>query len=294
MVFPVLLTKALSDPPPRYAFEISEAGLAVARIGKQPEIAFQPLEAGVIVASPVRDNVLRMEALAPQIETLAPRREKKRQRAAVILPDFSVRVTVLDFDAFPAEPQQRAALVRFRIKKGLPFDVEAASLSYFVQPNGGSRRVEVVVAVAPMEILARYETPFHAAGFHPGLITTSALCAIQMAPREGVALLVKLSGTALTLAVLEGGALKLLRSIELASGAAEEIASHLYPTFAYMDDQLGTRPQQVFTCGLGPVLNEELAREIQDACVPLRSRFGLPHQFNAGLLGYLESREDLK
>ncbi len=284
--------RLINDPPPRAVFEISEAGLAVARLGRSVDIGFQPLEAGVITVSPVQDNVLNMEAFATGVRALAPTGEKKRQRTVVILPDFSVRVAVIDFDAFPADPQQRLSLVRFRIKKSLPFEVESAGLSYFVQPDGGGKRVDVVVAVAPMELLARYETPFRVAGLQPGLITTSALCALEMVPADGIALMAKLSGRVLTLAVANRGRLKLLRSLEISGGGIAEIASHIFPTFAYMEDQFGAGPRQVLTCGFGR-LNEELAQEIQQECVPLRSRFGLPDQFNAGLLGYLQSLEDI-
>ena len=289
-----LLKTLLNDPPPRFVFEVSEAGLAIAHIADgTPKILFQPLEEGTVVPSPVKDNVLNMDQVTAQVQAVAPRREKKRLRAAVIVPDFSVRVTVLDFDAFPADAQEQMSLVRFRIKKSLPFDVDSASLSYYAQPDGNGRRVDVVVAVSPMEILARYETPFRAAGFHTGLLTTSALCAIQMVPRDAVALLAKLSGQVLTLAVLDHGRLKLLRSIELSGGGISEVASHFYPTFAYMEDQLGAKPQQIMTCGFAR-LNDDLAHEVQESCVPVRSRFGMPDQFNAGLLGYLESSEELQ
>jgi type IV pilus assembly protein PilM len=291
MTAPSFLRTILNDPPPRFAFEISEAGIAVARFGAPPQVGFQPLEPDVISVSPVHDNVQRMEALTEQVRALAPRGEKKRQRAALILPDYSVRVSVLDFDAFPSDPDQQRPLVRFRIKKSLPFDIDAGALSYYAQPNG--KRVDVVVAVTPLEILARYEMPFRAAGFHPGLVTTSALCALELVKDQGVCVVAKLSGRALTLSVLAHGVLKLLRSIELTEGGIPEIASHLYPTFAYMEDQLGHRPREVLTCGFGRS-GDDLAAEIQQPCVPVRSRYGLPDEFNAGLLGYLECREELQ
>lgn len=289
MTRPAFLNKLLNDPPPRFAFEISAAGIAVARAAKPPQIGFRPLEPDVVSVSPVQDNILRMEALTEQVRALAPPGEKKRQRAALILPDHSVRVSVLDFDAFPPEAQQQLQLVRFRIKKSLPFDVDSAGISYFAQPNG--KRTDVVVAAAPLEILGRYEMPFRAAGFDPGLVTTSMLCALELVRDGSVCLVAKLSGNALTLAVLEAGTVKLLRSIELSGGGVEEIASHLYPTFAYMEDQFGRRPQEVLTCGFGR-WNEDLAAEIHESCVPLRSRYGLPGQFDAGLLGYLERQEE--
>jgi type IV pilus assembly protein PilM len=284
------MKKLVSDPPPRYAFEISEAGIAAARVERPPQVGFQPLDPDVLSVSPVRDNVQRMEALAEQVRQLAPRHEKKRQRATLILPDYSVRVSVLDFDAFPSDSQQQLSLVRFRIKKSVPFDVDSASISYFAQPKGA--RVDVVVAVVPTEILARYEAPFRAAGFHTGLVTTSGLCALELVRGAGVAVLAKLCGRTLTLAVMEGGVLRLLRSIELTIGSVEEVASHLYPTFAYAEDQLGRSPEEVLTCGFGR-MSDDLAAEIRQRCVPLRSRYGMPDQFNAGLLGYLERLEEL-
>lgn len=294
---PHAILRLLSDPPPRFVFELSEGGIALARRARPPQIEFHPLEPDVLSVSPVKDNVLRMEALSARVQALAARGEKRRQRAVLILPDFSVRVSVLDFDAFPPDPVQQLSLVRFRIKKSLPFDVESAGLSYYPQPNGSNgKKWDVVVAVTPMEILARYEAPFRAAGFQPGLVTTSSLCALELMRDAGVAVLVKLSGRTLTLAVADRGTLKLLRTLELAGGGAAEIISHLYPTFAYVEDHLAVKPGKVLVCGLG-TLAEELRQEIEDEAglpvEPLRSRFGAPHYYDAGLLGYLESTEDL-
>lgn len=294
MPLPKIISNLINDPPPRWVFEVSEQGIAVARTGRPPQVGFQPLDPDVIAVSPVKDNVLRPDAFAARVAALAPRNEKKRMRAVLIVPDFAVRVSVLDFDAFPGEPAEQRSLVRFRLKKSVPFDLDAAGLSYFPQTRmNGSRKFDVVVAVAPMEILARYEAPFVAAGFHPGLITTSTLCAVEMVQDDGVAVLAKLNGRTLTIAVVQGGALRLLRTLELSETvAAAEIASHLYPTFAYIEDQLGGKPEQVLTCGLGR-LNQALSDEIGGPCVRLRSRYGVPEQHNAGLFGYLEAVEEI-
>jgi type IV pilus assembly protein PilM len=296
MTAPPFLRKLLKDPSPRYAFEISEAGVAAARTAAPDQSGFEPLDHDVISVSPVRDNVLRMEALTAKIQALAPRGEKKRQRVTVIVPDHSVRVSVIDFDSFPSDPEQQLSLVRFRIKKSLPFDIDSAGLSYFAQPNGNGKRVDVVVAVAPLEILARYEMPFRSAGFHPGIVTTSTLAALNLVRGKGVSVLAKLSGRVLTLAVVANGALKLLRSIELSDSGASEVASHLYPTFAYIEDQLASAPEKLVVCGsphLAGDLRTELDGDANFEIEPLRSRYGAPDQFNAGLLGYLESLEEL-
>lgn len=285
----------LKDPPPGHVFELSEAGIAMARTTHPPKFGFQPLEPDVLSVSPVRDNVLRLEALTAQVRALAPASEsRKRNRAVVVLPDGSVRVSVLDFDAFPSDPAQQLSLVRFRLKKSLPFDLEASSLSYDAQPTGGGR-LDVVVAVTPLEVVARYEAAFRAAGFHPGLVTTSTLAALKLVRGGAPAVLAKLSGTVLTLSVVAGRALKLLRLIELAEGTPVEILGHLYPTFAYAEDRLGGRPERLLLCGFdgaGAEAGAVFERELGLAVEPLRSKFGLAGAHNAGLLGSLESLEE--
>ncbi len=288
------LPRWLKDPPPAFAFELSEEGIALARPGRPPRIGFQPLPPGVLAVSPLRDNVLEAETLAERVRALAGARQGRKPRDAVlILPDASVRVLVLDFDAFPSAPDEQLSLVRFRIRKGLPFDLDAAALSYAPQSSDG-KRVDVVAAVAPLEIVARYEAPFRAAGLAPGLVTTSTLAALELVRESAVAVLVKLSGRFLTISVLERGRLKLLRALETAELSSAEILAPLYPTMAYAEDQLGARPEKLLLCGFGAEaerLRLSLERELGSPAEVLTSRFGPVEPYNAGLLGWLESLE---
>jgi type IV pilus assembly protein PilM len=207
-----------------------------------------------------------------------------------------VRVSVLDFDAFPSDPREQLSLIRFRLKKSLPFDVEAAATSFYPQASSGSdKKVDVVAAVAPIEIVARHEAPFRAAGLQVGWVTTSVLAALELVPPGGVKVLVKRSGPMLSLAVQAGRVLKLVRSIELAEVSPAEILAHLHPTLAYIEDRLGARPDVLLLCGfraLGDETRELFQQELGVETSPLGSRFGEPGEFNSGLLGYLESLEE--
>src|SRR5215467_8478429 len=89
-------------------------------------------------------------------------RSRERKDVALILPDYSARIAVLDFDNFPKEPKEQAALIRFRLKRSVPFDVETAAMSYHAQPSVGGK-LDAVVVMTPLEILSRYEAPFRAA-----------------------------------------------------------------------------------------------------------------------------------
>ena len=60
----------LQDPPPEYLFELSEAGIAHARRGRDFQIGFTALPPGVLAVSPLQDNVLQPDILAAQVEFL--------------------------------------------------------------------------------------------------------------------------------------------------------------------------------------------------------------------------------
>ncbi|MCS7026071.1 MAG: hypothetical protein NZV14_14805 [Bryobacteraceae bacterium] len=287
------LKRLVEDPPPEFLFEFSEAGIAWAHRAKTQSTGFEPLEPGVISPSPVRDNVLQPERLEEAIFRLAPPAAQRRRTAAVLLPDYCGRVAVLDFDSFPSEPQEQMALVRFRVKKSVPFDLDAASVSFQVQPHriGGKKR-DVVVAVVSHEILARYEAPLRAAGLHPGFVTISALAALNLVSETSLVVTAKLSGLVLSVAVTENNALRMFRCVELEEVSTRELTGVLFPTYAYIEDEMQTRPSRLLLCGFGPfgeALTADLERELNTRVSPLRSVFGAPGPFNAGLLGYLQT-----
>ena len=285
------LSRLLSDPPPPLAFELSEAGISIARSPKAPELTFLPLAPGIISVSPLRDNVLQPDELAAAVRNAVPANgTRKRRDAVLILPDYCARVAVLDFDSFPADVKEQQSLVRFRMKKSVPYDLESAAVSYWPQPNG--KKFDVIVAVAPFEIVARYEAPFRAAGVDPGLVTISSLAGLDLVRETVATVIAKLSGRVLTVMVLEKGALRLVRSLELTNASIAEIAADLYPTFVYIEDSLAAKAQKLLLCGFGSQM-EEARREFQTELglevEPVRSQFGPPGENNAGLLGYLES-----
>jgi len=212
-------------------------------------------------------------------------------RAAVILPDFAARVSVLDFDTFPGNPQEQAALVRFRVKKSVPFEVDEAAVSFRVQP-ATNKHVEVVVAVIALEIIGRYEAVFRQLNLHAGYITTSLLASLDLLKPAGLTVVAKRTGPVLSVAVLDGATVRLVRTVELPATDSAAALGVLFPTFAFVEDEWKRRPERLLACGFGP--NAELIRaaceeELGLAPEPLRSRFDTPGETNAGLLGYLES-----
>jgi type IV pilus assembly protein PilM len=290
------LANLLKDPPPTHAFELSEEGISFAPVSWPARAEFAPFEPGVLLVSPLHDNIQQPHVLLQQIRSLVPANGHRKRRAAVILPDYCARIAVLDFDTFPSDPGEQQALVRFRLKKSVPFEVDTAVVSYVEQPRlsnaKGEAKVEILAAVMSSEIVQQYEAPFRDAGFHPGLVTTSSIAALNLLDADGITLLVKLSGRILSVLVLSDNAVKLARCIEMDEAGVLDIESVLHPTIAYIEDELKSRPKLVWLAGFGPEADEFGPRwesEWGVAVQPIRSRFGSPNRNNSGLLGYLES-----
>ncbi|MEQ1946588.1 MAG: hypothetical protein ABL995_05335 [Bryobacteraceae bacterium] len=288
------ITQFVKDPPPNYVFEFSDAGIAYARPSASGtrELGFASLDPGTLVPSPVADNLLRTEAVSSTLARIAPAvGATKRRRAALILPDWAARVSVLDFDSFPSSAAEQLSLIKFRLKKTLPFDIESAAVSYFVQPKSvqaktGGGKIDVVTVVVALEVLARYEALFRAQNFHAGDITTAGLASLELVEDTDAVIVAKLTGRALTVMVVSGGVLKLYRCVDLDNANDEEILQVLRPTISYVEDELDTKTRKIIATGFS--VNGELPMEKE----PLRSRFGSPNPHNAGLLGYLEGAEN--
>jgi type IV pilus assembly protein PilM len=283
------ISQLVSDPPPSHVFELSEAGIAYAK-GK--ETGFLPFAPGTLAVSPVEDNILKSDEATAVLKRIAPLDgSKKRRRAAVVLPDYATRVNVLDFDSFPSAPEEQLSLIRFRLKKTLPFDIDSAAVSYYAQPAPKGQKLEVVAVIVALEIIARYEALFRAMNFHPGEVTTSGLAALNLyssSPAgDETAVIAKLGGRVLTVMVLRGGTLKLFRCVELEEVTEEQVLAVLQPTFSYVEDELAAPVHQLILCGFA----EGALPGLPGQRVPLRSRFGTPGAHNAGLLGYLEGMQ---
>jgi type IV pilus assembly protein PilM len=290
MAFWKQITHLVKDPPPEHVFELSEAGIAYARHG---ETGFQNFEPGVLAVSPLADNILQPGAVTSALARIAPPNGAKRRPAAIILPDYAARVSLLDFDSFPSSPEEQLPLVRFRVKKTIPFDIDSAAVSYWAQPasvKAGVKKVDVVAVTVALEILARYEAVFRSANLYPGVVTTSGLAALNLYRASDVAVIAKLTGNVLTVMAVADGRLKLFRCLTVEGDSDEEILAVLNPTFAYIEDELGQKPEKLLLCGFtkppeGLNPKDGLTPEIE----PFRSHLGTPNAYNAGLLGYLEA-----
>ena len=141
----------------------------------------------------------------------------RERQVTLVVPDAAVRVLLLEFDSLPAKAAEALPVVRFRLKKMLPFDADDAAVSYQVmETRKGS--VKVVAVAIPREVLAEYEGVVREAGFEPGAVLPSTLAALAgMAEGDAPALLVNAGAHGVTTAIVKAGVLLLHRTVDLAA-----------------------------------------------------------------------------
>jgi type IV pilus assembly protein PilM len=91
-------------------------------------------------------------------------------RVSLILPDNLAKISIVTLPERPATRKQLLEVLRFKLRRAVPFRMEEATLAYQVLPDGGTEGVDVLVAVMLRSVVEQYETPIVAAGARPGLV----------------------------------------------------------------------------------------------------------------------------
>ncbi len=290
----------LSDPPPDHVFEISEFALAGVS-PRQPELQNrQRFNERGLTPSPSLPNLIRPHLYRDALPQLAAANGARRMTTALVIPDYAVRMAILDFEEFPTRDEERISLLRFRLRKTVPFHIEEARLSYSMQDSRPGHYEILAVAVAN-PILHEYESIFVEAGHRVGIVIPSLIAALPFceAASEGITLLAKSAGSTLSIGLIEQGHLRLVRCIDLSTedhtSGELEISRPAFPvlqqTLAFAEDQLEQKVTRALLCGFGPdtgAIGEQMEREFGIPYTPVNSRFGPTLSENAGLLGLLE------
>lgn len=103
-------------------------------------------------------------------EALAKADCGKAQRISVSIPDTAARVVRLELAELPSSPVQARDVVRWRVKKSVPFSPQDAALSYQVLGTTESGKIAVLAAIAPHGALRPLEELLEGAGYRVGLI----------------------------------------------------------------------------------------------------------------------------
>jgi type IV pilus assembly protein PilM len=288
---------------PKLACEIFADRVIAARASDSGQVldlcATNELSPGCVVPdlseSNLRERSAVVNALRQALESLGGR----SRDVVAVLPDAAVRVVLLDFETLPARREEAEGVVRFRLRKSLPFDVDQAKVSY--QAETASTGVRVVAAVSLNSVVQDYEAAFREAGFIPGVVLPSMLAALGAAPADKPTLVVKVDALTTSISILDHGQLLLFRTLENTRGVTingDQLAEDVYPSVVFFQDTYSTNIEQIFVAGISdvsgaaPALQSQTGAEVRELVKASQLGLGggsIPKWRMAGVVGALLS-----
>jgi type IV pilus assembly protein PilM len=260
-------------PHPSLVVEISSTHVAAAqwsKVGGHLEgHAVEPLPIGAVMASPVDANVIQPEAVRSALRKVLNRVRPRGAPMVLLIPDPVVRVFILPFETLPRRADEALPLLRWRLKKSVPFDVDETVVSWMRQ-TGREGTLEVVTAVARQRIVREYEDLVELLDVKSRVILSSTLSTLPLLSDSGSTLLVRMSGKTMTTAIVRDSNLSIYRSTEMASDPAaldvQAMLDEIFPAVAFYQDTWGGSPDRARITGFGAreeVFRRALAEELK-------------------------------
>jgi type IV pilus assembly protein PilM len=286
---------------PKLACEITPERIIAARAADDgsglDSFTARALSAGALLPRLAEDNIANPDLLKQAVSDALTTVGAKTHDLVAILPDASIRIALLEFDTLPDKKQDADGVIRFRLKKSLPFDVDRAAVSYDIQRANG--KVHVIAAVILSTVLAEYEKLFRELGYAPGVVIPSTLASLGNVNISEPVLIIKADAITTTLAIVSDSQLMLFRTLENQGGSAT-FAEHLVPdvhaSLVFFQDTYNMRVDRILVGGLidadsvGNTLELQSGVRVQDLVSPQHlgpARPNFPASALAGVVGAL-------
>jgi type IV pilus assembly protein PilM len=251
-LFPTSLQSAVR---PRLACEIAPDGILAAGSASMDSpldaTAYVPLRnsfSGGLTSPVFLDRAAVSTALKSALDSVST----NGRDWTLILPDACTRVLLLDFDTLPAKPQEVLPLVRFRLRRMIPFDADTAAVSFqLLRPAGAgnSGPIQVITASMPAEVRDEIESLMRESDREPGTLLPATLAALAAVPDTGSHLLVHTGEASITTAITRNGELLLYRRTEHPENEPGEMAQAVLVAAAYYEDTLHAPLEEVWVAG---------------------------------------------
>jgi hypothetical protein len=204
-------------------------------------------------------------AVKAAVANVCDRLRAHDEDVAMILPDTVIRVFVQHFEEFPRSAAEAEPMLRWKLKKSVPFEADETVISYMRQAPRESG-LDVVTALARLRIVREYESLVEGS-LYPGVVLSSSLAAIALLDDEKPTLLARISGCCLTTAIVRGGILCGYRCTDLPALGADltpqMLLEEIFPVAAYYQDTWQETIRSVRVAGLGSRL-PEFVKPIED------------------------------
>lgn len=247
-------------PAPPHVFGVEPGRLRYAGFGREGRVHQLREEHAVALDgslwAPVHPGFAPREVaqMAERVGELLERVSGGVKQASLVLPDDWLRLAFLELGELPRDPGERDEVLRFKLKRLVPFRVDELRISAVEVPPLASPQepVRALVGFAAEAGLARFEEAFERHGVHLGRITNRSLAASAallagMADGERDLLLLSAQAEGFSLVGWQGGSPVLFRQKAVPvdwdeATRAEMLVRELRLTRAFVEERLGDLP----------------------------------------------------
>ena len=210
--------------------EISSTGVTFALLGgnqaspRLERISSRPMDAGVLRVSLRDPNILEPQAFSEKVRETHALLLHTATRVSVALPDAVGRILMLDVEGRFKSRSEALDIIRWKLKKSMPFDVADTHLDYQILRLRENGDMSLLVALVSHPVIEQYEDAFISAGLIPvGLdLNTFNLCRAFQRHLELLedVILITFYGNTLGIIVLNESIPEFIRVKDLAGSSA--------------------------------------------------------------------------
>ncbi len=229
-------------------------------------------------------NVLQPAEVGRALLNALERESIEAREISIVLPDHLARTSLLHMGERPGRREEVLEVIRWKLRKAVPFKVEDAHIDYQMFPSpsdGGSHLCQAVLMLR--SVLGSYEDLMTDLGFHAGLLDLSTfnLANLYRPVLERVeedAFLLNVTGTFFALMILRQGVPIFYRAKAYTfAGRADSrratVVREVDSSLTYYRERLGGRlPAQIHLRCIELDLNalqEELAERVDGSVLPV-------------------------
>ena len=276
----------------------------------------EALPAGAIEPNPLKTNIHSLEVVSEKLRRMWQRSSFRESKVCLLLQDRCALTFQVTLEQRPGSRKECLDLIRFKLKKNVPFRIEDAQINYF-NPSGGNDFGGSLFWAVVMNhsVLQQYEQLINSTiESECGLVDLSTFNLVNLAQAEikqanlqsQDVLFVNLNRDYISIAIMQNGALMFYRNrpLERQNGLMAEALAEIHPAAMYYVDKLeGKGLSRAFIYSVEDPAG--LSRNVQNALnipaviispqgvVQPRHELGGPDALNsyAPLLGLILSRK---
>ena len=257
--------------------EINPTGVAFALLGgssaapRLERVAYGPLPPGCLRVSLREENVLDPQAFSDTVRSAHNLLLHSGTRLSVTLPDTVGRIMMLDVEGRFKSRAEGLDIIRWKLKKNLPFDLADTHLDYqqlCMRENGD---MGLMVALVSRAVICQYEELLMAAGFTPARIDFNSFNLYRafenrLAPQDDLAL-ISFYDSCLSIMMFSAGVLEFQRNKDLpgSMGVDSRVFMEINSSLKVYHDRFADRTVQYICCVAPPDVARDFCGMVAEA-----------------------------